>query len=368
MHLALTVKVTRLCNLRCTYCTDWRAGAGHTMSFEVIANLIAKALSDEDHTVVSFGWHGGDPLVLNPKFFKQILQVQARYRRPGQMVRNAVQTNGTLFDPEWLDFIRAHEIGLGISLDGPPEIHDRQRIDRFGAGTFEQVLAGIQLLQSEQIPFGTLMTVGTETVEAGAPSIYEFFRSIGISEYGFNAARPANPVPNFSGHQAVDYVDRRTMSGFLIDLYNHVQLVGDETVKIRELEMIRNRIRAEGRISCRIEGECVGRYFMIEPDGTVAHCARFQGDDAYTFGNIVNTDFARVRRSLKLIERRQDDKQRAARRAECSNFDVCAGGCPHDDYIARSFDKSHSETCCGMNALIDHIRSAEGEHAVTLHR
>ena len=91
-HLSLIVKATRLCNLRCTYCHDWRDGPDQTMSFFVMARMIASALKDQFHDTVEFIWHGGEPTVLPISFYEKALLVQSRFRRPGQMVMNLIQT------------------------------------------------------------------------------------------------------------------------------------------------------------------------------------------------------------------------------------------------------------------------------------
>ncbi|MDZ7676584.1 MAG: radical SAM protein [Acidimicrobiales bacterium] len=356
MHLALTVKATRLCNLRCSYCTDWRAGPGNTMGFEVLANLTHRALSDPAHDLVSFGWHGGDPLVLPVEFFERALDLQARFARTDQRIQNTVQTNATLITPEWIDFLARNGMGVGVSIDGPPEIHDRQRVDRHGHGTFDRVRRGIDALRAAGLPFGTLMTIDRETIELGPERVFEFFLDLGITAYGFNAARPANDHPPSADGPPPHYVDRRTMGRFLIGLHRCWLEHGDPNIHIRELEMIGNRLEGQGMISCRIEGDCVGRYFMVEPDGTVAHCARFQGDERYVFGNVLEHDFATLRRSLRLLERRQEDRRRAEARASCTEYDVCHGGCPHDDLIGRRHDPRHEDGCCGMAELIRHVR------------
>src|SRR5262245_45276400 len=94
-HLGLIVKATRLCNLRCAYCHDWRAGAGQTIPFEILARMTASALRDSSADEVDFIWHGGEPTVLRTSFYEKALYVQSQFQRPGQRVRNSLQTNGT---------------------------------------------------------------------------------------------------------------------------------------------------------------------------------------------------------------------------------------------------------------------------------
>ena len=95
MQATLVVKATRLCNLRCSYCHDWRAGPDQTMTTAVLGRMTRAALEDPEHDAVEFVWHGGEATVLPLSFFRKALTAQARYQRPGQMVRNTIQTNGT---------------------------------------------------------------------------------------------------------------------------------------------------------------------------------------------------------------------------------------------------------------------------------
>src|SRR5262245_24331312 len=93
--VSLIVKGTRLCNLRCTYCHDWRSGQDQTMTFPVMARTIAAALRDPEYDAVEFIWHGGETTVLPIAFYEKALLIQSRFRRPGQLIRNLIQTNGT---------------------------------------------------------------------------------------------------------------------------------------------------------------------------------------------------------------------------------------------------------------------------------
>src|SRR5581483_2761405 len=102
-HVGLIVKATRLCNLRCSYCHDWRSGPDQTMSFPVLARMTAAALRDPEHQLIDFVWHGGETTLLPAGFYEKAMAVQARFRRPGQGIVNIIQTNGTLLTPKWVD-------------------------------------------------------------------------------------------------------------------------------------------------------------------------------------------------------------------------------------------------------------------------
>jgi uncharacterized protein len=123
--LGLIIKSTRRCNLRCWYCHDWRS-RGEAMPFEVLAALMAKALRPPEHRRVDLMWHGGEPLLLGRAFYLKALYLQQEFAQEGQMIRNSLQTNGTLLDHEWCRFFKEYGFQIGLSVDGP--VHDANRV------------------------------------------------------------------------------------------------------------------------------------------------------------------------------------------------------------------------------------------------
>ncbi len=357
-QVGITVKATRLCNLRCTYCHDWRAGAGHTMSFEVLAHLVHAACADPHHQAVSFGWHGGEPMVLPISFYETALALQARYRRPGQLVKNRMQTNATLVTDEWARFLAREEFGVGVSVDGPRDVHDRTRIRIDGSGSFDGVMEGLERLRFHGLSPGILLTTDRETVAYGAERTFEFLLSMGVRSVGFNPVQPSNDQP--AGTAGDQYLSRAEMNGFLIDLHRCWVDHGDPGIRIRELDAITERIGGATFSTCILDGDCVGTFFAVEPNGDIAHCDRFYGQAAYQFGSILDGGFERVRRNVKLAERRAADAAAADLRRGCEHFEVCSGGCPQQTFLAARHDLGHHEACCGRGELISHLRAHPG--------
>jgi len=119
--LSLIIKVVSTCNLACRYC-DADIYSNHRMSLDTVSQIITKALDYADR--VEFIWHGGEPLLMGIQFYEKVVELQKRYRRKGQTIENALQTNGTLINQEWVDFFKANDFHVGVSLDGPPEVHN----------------------------------------------------------------------------------------------------------------------------------------------------------------------------------------------------------------------------------------------------
>lgn len=353
---SLIVKGTRLCNLRCSYCHDWRAGPDQTMSFPVMARLIAAALRDPEHEAVDFIWHGGETTLLPMSFYEKALLVQARFRRPGQAVNNLLQTNGTRLTPAWVRFLRANRFGVGISLDGPPAIHDRYRRYASGRPSFADVARGIRLLREADLPVSVLMVIDEGALALGPDHIFDFFLEHGITSFGLLAAKPTNQPDAPPGTPTEHYTDPATMTAFLARMYDRWLEHGDPRIKIRELDGLRQRIAGQRNVFCTLSGGCLGRYYLIEPNGDVAHCDLFLGDPRYTLGNVLRDDFATIRRSARMRELQAENERALDAMRNCPEFGVCNGWCPHERYISVRHNPNYRADCCGLRDLIHHVR------------
>jgi uncharacterized protein len=353
------IKTTRLCNLRCTYCHDWRTGPNQTISFPVLARLIAATLSDPTHDAVRFTWHGGEPTVLPISFYEKAMLLQARFQRPGQVVTNSIQTNGTRLTPEWAEFLRRHEFQVGVSIDGPPEIHDRYRRHASGQPTFDDVATGIALLREHHVPFGVLMVIDEEGLALGPDRMFDFCVEMGFRHYGVNFVAPVNHPDATPGTPIEHYIEPRRMIPFLTRLYDRWCDYGDPRLHIREVEALRMRLAARSTFFCTVSGGCIGHFFGVEPDGEVSHCVDFVGDSRYTVGNILRDDFAALRQSAKIRELEADNEEALAPMRACPNFAVCNGWCPRERYTSLRHNPDHLVDCCGLSDLIDYMRDRE---------
>jgi uncharacterized protein len=358
MAVTLIIKGTRLCNLRCTYCHDWRQGPDQTMKFAILARMTASVLGDPTHDKVSFIWHGGETTILPISFYEKAMLLQHRFRRPGQEIQNMLQTNGTRITREWAQFFRENDIGIGISIDGPPEIHNQYRIYADGRGSWDAVVQGIRLLDEFEIPYSVLMVIDEGAIAMGARRIFEFLVGQGIKRFGFLNAKPVNQPGAGPNTPTEHYVNPARMNQFLMDAYEIWEDYGDAQVIIRELDILRQRLGGGNGTPCTLIGGCLGTFFLIEPDGQVAHCDLFLGDSRYTLGNIMTDDFPTMRRS-QALRSLQEENGRALdqMRTHCPEFDVCSGWCPHERYLSVKHNPQHTADCCGLGPLIRFIRS-----------
>jgi len=357
MHAALIIKATRLCNLRCTYCHDWRVGPGQTMSYAVVVAMTAKVLGDPLHDTIDFIWHGGEPTLLGRAFFEKAVHAQARLRRPGQAITNSFQTNATRIDDDWALFLGRNRFAVSISLDGPAFIHDAQRRHRSGRPSSDDVARGIECLQRHGIPLSALLVVDRQTLDLGPDLVFDFLVSHGITSFGLLAAKPVNTPDAEPCSHAEHYVRPGEMGRFLAGLFDRWVAHGDPRLRIREFDALLKRLLGRPAVTCVLAGHCFGSYFMIEPQGDVSHCDLFLGDPAFSLGNVVTATFAEFRSSPAMTAaRRQNEGAVEAMRA-CKNFAICNGWCPHERYTAARHDPDYSQRCCGLGGLIDHVRA-----------
>jgi uncharacterized protein len=169
------------CNLDCAYCfylskreLPGGPGAGH-MDDELLQRFVRDYIDSVTAEEVVFSWQGGEPTLRGLGFFEKVVALQRKYAKAGQRIENDLQTNGTLLDEDWARFLKEHRFLVGLSIDGPRDIHDRMRPDKHGEPTFDKVVAAAQLLHRFQVPFNTLTCVHRHN--ASRPlDVYRFLR------------------------------------------------------------------------------------------------------------------------------------------------------------------------------------------------
>ena len=361
--LTVIMKATRLCNLRCTYCHSWRSGPNQKMSFEVLARATHSALRDPSVASVDFVWHGGEATILPVDFYGKALWLQERFRRPGQTVLNTVQTNGTRLSDDWLAFLRDHDISVGVSLDGPPEIHDARRLDAAGRPTSERVREGIERLRASGITrWGVLMVVDEDVCRVGARRILEYLDEIGVERVALLNVLPEN-APTGTPLQG-DYLRFPRYVEFLRELFDVWWNEYRERIVVRELADLSGQVAGGNAQICVFAGECFGAYLTVEPTGEVSACDKYIDDGEYRFGHVLETGLAGAHLSERLGAVRRENARAVERMRNCRWFGVCHGGCPHDRYTGERRLPGYDGRCCGLAPLLDDIAATLGREEV----
>jgi uncharacterized protein len=219
------------------------------------------------------------------------------------------------------------------------------------------VWQNIQLIQQYKLPFTVLMVIGQEAIDYGAENIFRFFVDNGIRNFGLIASKPDNQPHVATCKMAPHYIAPPIMNQFLKEMYLAHKRHGDPSIRIRELAGIIDRMKGKSHVLCTMEGQCMGKYFLVEPNGDIAHCDLFLGDPRYTFGNVASQSFATIRTNPNLLELTAENAASVKRMKEaCPEFSVCSGWCPHERYTSFRHNDRHSDTCCGLRDLIEFIR------------
>ncbi len=179
-----------LCNLDCTYCfyldraaDPYEASRSRIMSRETLEELVQGYL-EYSYPQAAFAFQGGEPTLAGLEFFESLVRLQRKFGRPGHEISNSIQTNGILLTEEWCRLFRDYEFLVGLSLDGPRDVHDAYRVKKGGQGTWEQVMAAMKLLQRERVEFNILAVVSQANVRRAA-EVYRFFRELGVEYLQF---------------------------------------------------------------------------------------------------------------------------------------------------------------------------------------
>jgi uncharacterized protein len=179
----MTKPIGPLCNLDCKYCfylekeKMYPANERFRMSDEMLERYIREYIGSQDVPEVSFAWQGGEPTLMGVDFFRRVVELQACHAG-GKRITNALQTNGTLLDDEWCEFLAENQFLVGLSVDGPAELHDFYRVDKRGAPSFERVMRGLGFLKKHAVEFNTLTVVNAANSKHPL-AVYRFLKEIG---------------------------------------------------------------------------------------------------------------------------------------------------------------------------------------------
>ena len=179
----MTKPIGPICNLDCKYCFYlekeelYPGTKSWGMSGEVLERYVREYIAAQPQDEVHFAWQGGEPTLLGVDFFRRVVELQAHYAG-GKTIANALQTNGVLIDDEWGEFLGEHGFLVGVSIDGPRELHDCYRVDKGQAPTFDRVMRGIAVLKKHKVEFNTLTVVHRRNSERPL-EVYRFLKEIG---------------------------------------------------------------------------------------------------------------------------------------------------------------------------------------------
>ena len=352
-----------ICNLDCTYCyflskeklypqSDFR------MPLALLEDYTRQYIEAQRVSEITFAWQGGEPTLMGLDYFKQAVAYQQKYRKPGMRIQNALQTNGTLLDAEWCAFFHAHDFLIGLSMDGPPALHDKYRVDKGGAPTHAKVLAAARLLQAHHVEFNILATVHAGNARQPL-EVYRYLRD----EVGarFMQFIPIVERDNETGYQEGTGVTPRSVTArqygdFLIALFEEWvrRDVGRVFVQIFDVALAAWSGRRPGL--CIFEETC-GSALALEHNGDLFSCDHYVEPDYY-LGNLADVPLVDMAGSARQNRFGQDKKDTLPQYClDCEVRFVCNGGCPKNRFISTPDGAAGlNYLCAGYRAFFNHVR------------
>lgn len=323
-----------LCNLSCSYCfylpkSELYPGSLFRMPDDVLEAYIRQTIEAHLIPEVTFAWQGGEPTILGLDFFKKALELQKKYCRPGMAIHNTIQTNGILLNAQWCDFFRRNHFLVGISIDGPKELHDTFRKDLSEKGTFDRVMRGISLLKKHGVEYNILCTVNS--VNGDHPlEIYRFFRdTIGARFIQFI---PVVARDDITGEVTSWSVRPVQYGRFLIGVFDEWVRHDVASVYVQHFDTALASWYGEPHGICVFSPTC-GQAMVIEHNGDIYSCDHFV-DPNNLLGNIMTHPAGELISSDKQWQfgrNKQETLPEYCRK--CQFLFACHGECPKNRFI-----------------------------------
>ena len=360
-----------VCNLDCAYCfyldrdaDPYKDLPARRMGTGTLERLVDSYLfySFPNST---FAFQGGEPTLAGLDFFEQLIRFQQQYGRNGQHVSNSMQTNAMLIDDDWARLFKEFNWLLGVSLDGPQEVHDLYRFNKAGHGTFAQVMRGIYALQRHQVEFNILCVLSQANIDR-PKELYKFYKSRGFDNLQFI------PLAEFdeAGAPLPYTITPEQYGRFLVELFNE-WWPDRRKMRIRFFDNLAEALAGQKPGTCTMHETC-DSYVVVEYNGDVYPCDFFV-EKSWKLGNVGLDSWPEIARRTR---RRSFASKKTLAHPECQVCEyqsICHGGCPkfrhgpkHEfgdlDYFCASYKAIFARAC---NPLRDDLKKLFGNQVRT---
>jgi uncharacterized protein len=383
---AMVKPVGSLCNLNCTYCYYLhkdellRQPRAPRMTDEVLERHIRQYIEAQTGDEVVFSWQGGEPTLLGMDFFRKVVELETRCKKPQQRIENDLQTNGMLLDAEWAAFLKKHNFLVGLSCDGPKRLHDNYRVTKGGEPTHDKVVTAARLLQKHGVPFNALCVVNRENAKYPL-DVYRFLiRELGVHRVQlipcvearvFCSVAPqrwdaANiPVvgtpqakPGTADSVVTDWsVDPNDWGAFLCKVWDDWYQRGHfGKVLVDLFETAVAQSLGEPSQRC-VTNEFCGKNMVIEHNGDVFACDHYVYPE-YRVGNISKTHWSAM--AYSEIQKKFGFAKRKALPQDCWQcpyLNLCWGECPKNRLVRTpDGEPGLNYLCPGQKMFFAHIQ------------
>lgn len=334
------------CNMNCTYCFYKDVARNRETAFEGMLTLermeqLIQAGMEYADNICSFAFQGGEPTLAGLNFYRQVREIQRWYAKPGVEIRNAIQTNGYCIDDEWARFLAEEHFLVGLSLDGPAEIHNRNRKDNQGKDTFNRVIRAARLFDKWGVEYNTLSVITGQNARA-IGKIYNFCKRQGFRWLQFIPC--LEPLGEERGKQPY-HLSIQEYGEYLIRIFDlwYQDLRHGEYISIRHIDNWVGILLGRWPEACNMTGRCSVQ-FVVEGDGGVYPCD-FYVLDQWRLGTVGQETFAEME-SGETAKRFVEASMRIP--AECGNcpaFPLCRNGCRRDRLLLSGGEIDRNYYC-----------------------
>ena len=373
-----------ICNLDCRYCfylekeemyvqEGRRPRPSWQMSDEVLETYIRQYIQQQDAQEINFAWQGGEPTLLGADFFRKAVAIQTKYAE-GRTIHNALQTNATLLDDAWGGFLSENHFLVGVSIDGPPDLHDAYRVDKHGEPTFDRVMQGLEALKRHGVDFNT-MTVVSRANSQHPQRVYRFLKEIGSTFLQFiPLVERASPGPLASEHGLIQLslappprlgetdsavtdwsVRAEDWGPFLTTIFDEWVRRDVGCIYVQHFDVALGIWLGAGSSLCVFSETC-GKAVAIEHNGDLYSCDHFVYPQ-YRLGNVLEKSLGEMVASeaqTKFGRDKADTLPRYCR--ECEVRFACQGECPKHRFIrAPDGEWGLNYLCAGYYRFFKHI-------------
>ena len=378
------------CNLDCAYCfylhkQDLLAqDKKPRMSEAVLEQHIRQTLEANTGPSVVFSWQGGEPTLMGIDFFQRVVALQSKHKKPGQAIENDLQTNGILLDADWCAFLKQHGFLVGLSIDGPAELHDEYRYTKGGTPTFERVLAATDLLHQFQVPFSALCVVNRKNARRPIdvyrflrdrirPRLIQFipcveptdFRTVAPGEWApivlTKGARPETPPPKSSSGVTDWSVLPEDWGYFLNRVWDEWFRRDYGSVFVDQFENVVSQMFGYGAQKC-VSAEICGKAVALEHNGDLYSCDHYVYPE-YKLGNIMQQhagDLAFSPRQQAFGYAKKTSLSDYCK--SCSALQLCWGDCPKHRFTSTpDGEPGLSYLCQGLKMFYAKVTAARPE-------
>lgn len=351
----LVIQPTPFCNINCSYCYLPDRNSKAVVSMEALQNLFSEVFaSGWVRDCLSVVWHAGEPMVLPIEFYRDAFRVIDTCKPAGISIRHSFQTNGMLLNDAWCDFLLSDEVSVGVSIDGPRHIHDRNRLTRSGQSTFDRTLAGIRLLRRRGIPFHVISVLTSPSLKSPG-EMFDFYVSEGIQEVCFNVEESEGA--HVSSTFANDDVEAE-FSRFITEFWRLSAATPGKISFIREIDhAIRQVLRPQDAPASNeltepfavISMDVAGNISTFSPELLGLKNVDY-GD--FLVGNINTDRLVDMLMHPNLAKMRRDiDAGVQLCRQHCQYFSVCGGGEPVNKLCENGSFVTTETTHCRLTRM-----------------